>query len=232
MNSNDISLRQPVIAGPRRWEIDPALWLLVAANLLPLYGAVCGGWSVLSILLVYWAENVIVGGLTVLEMFTVIVNRPACTRWVLIDPRMVFFCCHFGLFTLAHGALIYAMFGDGPFAHGAVRHEYWPYLYAPFLPGHALFYAAVSILLAHLNGYRANFIGRGEFRSTTIDALMFRPYARVVVLHVVLLLGGFLALRTGSNIAALALLVVIKTSIELALYTRSRAAVAAAARNG
>ena len=232
MNTREQSLPMPSApVRPRATAgIDPALCLLLAGNLLPLYGALFGGWSVLSILQVYWAENVIVGVLAVLEMLTLAVAGGSAWRALGALPSVVFFCVHYGMFTFVHGIFIYAIFGSGPFAHARVLHPGdLQQLYLPFLPGHPLFYAAVTILLAHLNAFRANFIGAGEYRTLSIQQVMFRPYGRVMLLHVVLLLGGLLAQRTGSNIAALALLVMIKTASELVLYLRHRAAAAARA---
>ncbi len=232
MNTRDVSLASPAApAQPAPWAgFDPALCLLLAGNLLPLYGALFGGWSVLSILQVYWAENVIVGVLTVFEMFTVAAAGGALWRALGALPSVVFFCVHYGMFTFVHGIFIYALFGSGPFAHARVSHNSdLQQLYLPFLPGQPLFFAAVAILLAHLNAFRANFIGAGEYRTLSIQKVMFHPYGRVVLLHVVLLLGGFLAQRTGSNIAVLALLVTIKTASDLVLYRRYRAAAAARA---
>ncbi|MBS0577985.1 MAG: hypothetical protein JSR36_01830 [Proteobacteria bacterium] len=210
---------------------DPALCLLLAGNLLPLYGALFGGWSVLSILQVYWAENVIIGVLTLLEMLTVALAGGSVWGAVGSLFPMAFFCFHYGMFTFVHGVFIYAIFGAGPFAHGVLHWADLEQLYDPFLPGHPLFYAAVTILLAHLNSLRANFIGAGEYRALGIPQLMFRPYGRVMLLHVVLLLGGLLAQQTGSNIAALALLVAIKTTADLILYRKyhTRPAAGAAA---
>jgi hypothetical protein len=213
------SAPRPLTAG----AFDPALWLLLAGNLLPLYGALFGGWSVLSILQVYWAENVIIGGLTVCEMLTVAMACGSVWRGLGALPGVAFFCVHYGMFTFVHGIFIYAIFGAGPFAHGQVHQAQLAQLYLPFMPGHPLFYAALSILLAHLNAFRANFIGAGEYRTLSIQQLMFRPYGRVALLHVVLLVGGLLAQKTGSNIAALALLVAIKTAADLLMYRKYRA---------
>jgi hypothetical protein len=232
MNTRDPFLPMPAVpARPLAGVgIDPALCLLLAGNLLPLYGALFGGWSVLSILQVYWAENVIVGVMTVLELLTVGLAGGSAWRALGTLPMVAFFCVHYGIFTFVHGIFIYAIFGSGPFAHARVVHPgELQQLYLPFLPGQPLFYAAVTILLAHLNAFRANFIGAGEYRTLSERQLIARPYGRVALLHVVLLLGGLLAQRTGSNIAALALLVLIKTASELVLYRRHRAAAAARA---
>jgi hypothetical protein len=58
----------------------------------------------------------------------------------------------------------------------------------------------------------------------TVPALMFRPYGRVMVLHVVILVGGFLVAQLGSPLIPLALLVVLKTGLDLSGHMREHAA--------
>ncbi|MDB5490704.1 MAG: hypothetical protein JWO78_553 [Micavibrio sp.] len=200
------------------FRLEPSIIVLIIANLIPVYGVVFLGWNVLDILLVFWVENLAIGLFTILKMLTVGLIAGGIFRLIGTLFRICFFCAHYGLFTLGHGVLIYAIFGDGPFTKGAIKAEYWPSLYEPFLPGHALFYAALSILGSHLFSYVYNFIIRKEYASSKVDILMFRPYGRVVILHIVILLGGFLAEKSGSSIAALLLLVVIKICIDIVLH--------------
>jgi len=74
-----------------------------------------------------------------------------------------------------------------------------------------------------------NYIGTGEYKSALVPALMFRPYGRVMVLHVVILGGGFLVATLGSPLIPLALLVVLKTGLDLFGHLREHAAVGYAA---
>src|SRR5438128_1777645 len=48
-------------AGPS-YRITPTAVVLIAANLVPLAGVLFFGWSVFATLLLFWVENVIVGG--------------------------------------------------------------------------------------------------------------------------------------------------------------------------
>lgn len=50
---------------------------------------------------------------------------------------------------------------------------------------------------------------------------MMEPYSRVFVLHAVILGGAWLIVLAGTPIAALALLAVLKMSIDLTLHFRS-----------
>ena len=210
------------VADGRSWDVGSAFTfgVMLLANLVPLYGAIFEHSSVLNILRIYWAENVIIGVITVLEMGTV--SATSISGAVTGVPVIAFFCVHYGLFTTTHGALIRAIFDQGPFPHGAIRHDYWPSFFEPFTPGHALFYPVLSICVARFNSFVFDFLGGGEYRAVSIGILMLRPYGRVMILHVVLLLGGFLAVLAGSPWVAVAVLVLVKTAIEVALrgYTR------------
>ncbi len=44
--------------------------LLIAANLIPLVGVFVWGWSIFNVVILYWAENVIIGGINILKMIT------------------------------------------------------------------------------------------------------------------------------------------------------------------
>jgi Family of unknown function (DUF6498) len=51
---------------------------------------------------------------------------------------------------------------------------------------------------------------------------MFRPYGRIVVLHLTVLLGGFLVMGLGAPVAAIVLLVALKTAIDLGAHLKER----------
>jgi hypothetical protein len=51
---------------------------------------------------------------------------------------------------------------------------------------------------------------------------MAQPYARVVVLHLAILFGGWIALALGSNVGVLMLLIAGKTVLDLSLHLRER----------
>lgn len=50
--------------------LPTSAWWLIAANVVPLLGVVLFGWSTFSIVFIYWCENVIIGGINLLKMFT------------------------------------------------------------------------------------------------------------------------------------------------------------------
>jgi len=61
---------------------------------------------------------------------------------------------------------------------------------------------------------------RGEFKDSTPSTQLFAPYGRVMVMHIVVLLGAFLIEFLGSPIYAVVLLVVLKIAIDLQAHLR------------
>jgi len=186
---------------------------LIMANLVPLFGVLALDWDVAPIMVFYWAENLVVGFFNVLKMRraqgsaagsgTTLNGRPVTDG----DRRsmILFFIVHYGMFTLVHGLFVAIMFGArfrGVFSE----------------LGLALLFLTVS----HGISYWRNFIGRGEYERVSFVGLFWRPYPRVIIMHITILLGGAWAQAKGSPIYALLVLVFLKTAIDLALHLLER----------
>src|SRR5213594_3799766 len=89
---------------------------LVIANAVPLAGVLFFGWQVFPLLLLYWLENVIVGGFNVLRMLVADPDDPV--RWAAKIFLIPFFCVHFGMFCFVHGVFVFGFFGGKMFANG------------------------------------------------------------------------------------------------------------------
>jgi hypothetical protein len=55
-----------------------------------------------------------------------------------------------------------------------------------------------------------------------MNSLMGKPYVRVVVLHITVLVGGFLSMAMGEPVAILFVLVVLKTILDVNFHIRER----------
>ena len=186
---------------------------LVVANLAPLYGVLALGWKVAPIMVFYWAENVVVGFFNVLKMAraqgdvsqsrTTLNGRP-----VTMESRrgmILFFMVHYGFFTLGHGVFVLAIFSPGT---GNVFSQ--------------LTLALLVLSASHGFSYRRNFIGRGEYLRVSFVTLFWQPYARVVIMHLTILVGGAVAAGMGSPIGALLVLIGLKTAIDLGTHWLER----------
>lgn len=67
-----------------------------------------------------------------------------------------------------------------------------------------------------------NYLAGGEYRNAGLSQLMTQPYVRVMVLHIAIIFGGILVTKLGSPVPALALLIVLKTMIDLGAHLTER----------
>lgn len=205
-------------AQPAR-RMSPSAILLLAANAAPLVGVLAMGWEVFPLVLLYWSENVIVGVFNVLRMLFVTPKNPI--KWIGKFLAIPFFIFHYGMFTAVHGIFVFALFGgfENDIAmEGSFLPD--PGLVWRTMVDQGLAFAAAALLLSHAFSSWWNYIRGGEYQRTSIDKLMQQPYARVIVLHIAIIGGGFLVMALGSPLAALTLLVVLKTIADFHAHTR------------
>jgi hypothetical protein len=126
-----------------------------------------------------------------------------------------FFLVHYGLFWVVHGIFVltlpqFMVFGgEGVAAEGG----------ADFLSDPtAILIVLIGLFISHGVSYRLNYIGRGEYRRTTVARQMGAPYPRLFVLHVTIILGAMVIAITGAPAAAVVVLVVLKTALDLGLH--------------
>lgn len=221
-----------------------ALLALVASNLIPLVGVVFFGWDLVAILLLYWAENGVIGVFNLLKMLTA-----AQGGFLASVPAklfvMPFFTVHYGIFWSVHGVFVMTFFADDTLLQAdctrqgssfscqmptvdmpAVDGGLWGFLTLDALVIQGWLEAGVGVALlglivSHGVSFISNYLWQGEFLQANAFALMFQPYGRVVILHVTILLGGFLVMALGQPIMALLLLVVLKTGVDIAAHLRA-----------
>ncbi|MEQ9463913.1 MAG: DUF6498-containing protein [Haliea sp.] len=190
-----------MLAVKRFGDARVALPALVVVNLLPLCGVLFFNWSVYEVLLLYWSENIIIGVFNLARFWTLL-RRRGDYSVLFLGP---FFCVHYGGFAFGHLIFLRALFGadsgggelSGMFA-------------ASFL----------ALLASHGISYFVNFIGRREYEQVTTRELMSAPYARVAVLHLTVLFGGFAVNALGQPGYALAILVLVKLGMDIVAHRR------------
>ena len=181
--------------------VPMSAFALIAANLVPVVGVLLFGWDLGDIMLLYWVESGVIAFYTAIKI--AVVGKLAAVAAV------PFFVGHFGGFMTAHFLLIYALF---------LRSDGWQVagpgdaLRTIFVP---IWGSVAALVISHGISLYTNFIGRREYERETVRDLMTSPYNRVIVMHVTLILGGWIVLLIGMPAGALVVLVVLKSLVDL-----------------
>jgi hypothetical protein len=208
-----------------------AVAALVIANLIPLLGVLFLGWSVWTILILYWLENGIVGAFNILRIRKAAGPMDATGASFRMNGRPVdmasraglitFFIIHYGLFWIVHGVFVltlplFAMMGpSGDPAEFA----------GDVSPG-TILVALIALTISHGVSYYFNFVKGGEYLRVSPAGQMFAPYGRLVVLHITIIVGGMAIAFTGAPAAAVAILVLLKTVLHVGFHLAAHRAIA------
>ena len=195
--------------------MTPSLLALLLANAVPVIGVLFLGWTVFPLLLLYWLENVIVGGFNVAKM---LLARPAePIYWAGKLFLIPFFIVHFGGFTFVHGVLLVAFFGPKGLQ---------PFDLLTAVPAairtNQLGWGLLSLVASHGFSFFWNYLKNGEYQRASLQTLMGQPYGRIVVLHLTVLFGGWVVMMLGSPVGALVVLVGLKTAADLRAHLAER----------
>ena len=211
-----------------RLRIDLPLLALVLANLVPLFGVLLLHWDVGAIVVLYWTENLVVGFYNLLKMLL--------TGGKSALGSMLFFCLHYGGFCAIHGMFVLELTQFAGEISSQLPDASWPgplvviqkFLYF----GEQIFAAAppefgwacIALLLSHGASFLLLFVGQQEYRHTSVDALMAAPYKRIAVLHIAVIIGGFLVIELGQPMGLLLALVALKIGMDIMLHNRAHRA--------
>jgi hypothetical protein len=202
----------------------PQLALLLA-NFIPLLGVLFMEWDVGGIVVLYWAENLVIGVYTILKMF--VAERLGAIG------KILFFCVHYGGFSAVHGMFVLKLTEYAGITGMPAAETSWPgplvvfeifYNLVNSVLGAApdeFLWVLLAMTLSHGVSFLLLFIGQGEFRKTTASKLMRAPYQRVAILHITVIIGAFLVIKLHSPLGLLLALVALKTGMDIMLHNRS-----------
>ncbi len=195
-------------------DVPQSAWVLLAANAVPLAGVLFLDWSVFALVLLYWCENVVVGAFNVLK---ILFAEPQ-DLWVNATKLFLipFFIVHYGMFTFVHGIFVIMLFGPHTGMAPSVD------LFSAAIRHTGIGIGVVAVILSHGYSFFYNYLFTGEYRRMSPQVLMGQPYARVVVLHVTIIASGFATAALGAPVAALIILVALKTFIDYRAHLAER----------
>jgi hypothetical protein len=196
----------PVVEKPAS-RLTLSSLVLVLANLIPVFGVLLHGWDLGNIMVLFWAESGIIG-------FYHLLKIAVRHRWLtlLLGPL---FAGQFGAFMAIHFLLIYGLFIQGLSGNGPgdslpevaqVLVNLWP--------------ALLALLLSHGISFMLNFPDRAAVGLLKVSNDMTGPYQRIAIMHVTIIVGGFLSLALGEPLMALILLILLKMTADLRAHRR------------
>ncbi|MBU7045788.1 MAG: hypothetical protein HXS54_05075 [Theionarchaea archaeon] len=172
---------------------DTSLWILILTNGATIYFSVSKDWSLLTIMIVYWVQSVIIG---TFSFFRILSLKEFSTENFYINDKQVpptektkhstayFFAFHYGFFHAIYASFLF------------VTAENVNVLY--ILSGGLLFF------VDHFFSFRYN-RKRDEKKKRNIGTLMFFPYARIIPMHLIIVFYGAFLSGKGPLIAFLGL---------------------------
>lgn len=187
----------------------PSEVTLVLANLVPLIGVLFLGWNLLEVVLVFWAESAVIGLFNIAKM-------------IRIDPGKgsrvsLFFIVHYGIFMVGHAAFIVTIFAPVPKGGHLFQEPSVAVVVDALAPATP---AILAMFVSHGVSFVTNFLRQHQYEQTTVDKQMFAPYKRIMVMQFVIIFGGWLVDIIGEPVAALVVLVAIKTTVDLFAHKR------------
>jgi hypothetical protein len=202
--------------------------LLIAANLVPLYGVLVWNWSLFQVLVLFWFETVIVGAMSALRML--FAYPTSLIMWFLklmCFPFIFFFLIPYGMLIVILGLFVF-----GIFASDGVRHAFVSILFSAshsselltldeamqvvwreFDAGTVLGIAALTI--SHLFSFVWHYLLKGECNRVTLGSLVKQPVARVWLMLMVLSVGALGVQQLDAPLWLLIPLIGVKIAIDL-----------------
>lgn len=189
---------------------DPVSWAILAVDLFPVYAVFQFGWDATALVFLYWLENVIIGGVTLLRMLAASAGSgPLGVSCMLFFGP--FFTFHYGMFCFVHGiflAAFAASAGTGTGDAGFI--DPVGLVVFALATGRYMMLFAGAIIALQLFLFLRDFIGRGQFRDSDVQSEMMKPYGRIVLLHVALFAGFGVMIALGQPMLGVLGLIVLR----------------------
>ena len=172
---------------------------VIISNVITIGLALMFKWDLNFVMLGFWFQSVIIGFFNALRMKNLphfstqglkMNNRPVPETAKGKGCAALFFAMHYGLFHLVYGGFIFALIAESKTTHVSFRDLVL--LVAPFG-------------VTHFIDYRRN-LNLDQYRKVNIGKLMFFPYARIVPMHITIIIGSMI----GSGALVLVMFLVLK----------------------
>ena len=165
--------------------------VIALTSIVLILGLLFYEWSFISVFLIYWIENVVIGIFNVLRMqkveFFSDSEQAIPITGELYTPNkrgklISLFLIHYGFFVVGHGAGLLIICGF-------IKKMNLEEVYSLEVNLIALVIGVVGVLLTHVISYHRILSQGKKFR---VRGLFFRPYKRVIILHLMVLAGSMI----------------------------------------
>ena len=189
--------------------------MLILANLIPLFGVVFLGWDLGNTMVLYWAETIII-------LFYMLCKNFVRYGWVRLFFS-IFSVAPLGAFIALHFLFVWTIFvedlsGASPFQSNNLS------LVSEYLVN--LWPALLGLMVSHGVSFKLNFLDKltvihkggenkklSEFDSDNV-------YSRIIIMHLTLIVGGWLILLLGSGVYALSFLILLKIVVDVRAHLK------------
>lgn len=189
------------------WTRPPVVVVLIL-NLIPVACVWWLGWNALTLLVLYWAENVVIGVVNWLKIRTLEARGRGDGAPFKVSG---FFAMHYGIFTLVHGVFAFLVGGifaapDAAPGEASAFSRFWS-------ERESVLMAVAAIAVVHVAQF-FHWLGRKDESGMTAQEQMIQPYGRIFIMHITIIGGAFLGAMTGAPASYVLLLAILKTVID------------------
>lgn len=195
---------------------DPTAQSLLLSNLVTIVLAVLLNWNLIEVLWVYWGQSVIIGLFNFLKMLKIALSNQK-DDFSLVGQLFVsfFFLIHYNGFHLAYLVfLVVFSFLPVEGIHSFVKLDVFAFV--PFF-----FITMVIFFINHLFSflyYSKKLDLFGIDKNRLLGKLMFRPYARIIPMHLTIIFGTMIMFYGMFNLLVLVLFLLLKTFADINMH--------------
>ena len=199
---------------------DPVAWVILAVDLFPIWAVLTLGWGAAPLVFLYWIENLIIGAVALAKMIATSVREHVIglAGMLFIGPFFVF---HYGMFCFVHGVFV-STFANMNTSNGPSFPTPTGLVQEALQSGASMPTFVLAIIAVQVFLFVQDFILRGEYRESSIDQEMMKPYGRVIVLHVAIFAGAFAMAALGEPLWGVLALILLRAAWGVFLTVRRR----------
>ena len=179
---------------------DPIVLVGLAVDLAPIFAVLAWGWGAAPLVMLYWLENLVIGGMTPPRMLFISLAKYGPIGLVGGLFLSAFFCVHYGMFCFVHGGLITTFLASthpevvGP---NFIPFDFESMISASLASGPNMVVVLTLIITFQVFAFAYGFLLRGEWRRSGVEQEMIAPYGRIIILHIGIFAGAFALILLG-----------------------------------